>query len=123
MQLYQIMKSNLDTVEPNNQGELDIGSLNFVGRNSDFNLYDWQLEKYESYAKDCWSVEAIPKWQVSKAKVHNCYSISIVPKIVEKKVKKYPTLIPNNVGNSKLIFKEVNSLAIHLNKVSKNIGD
>ena len=44
-------------------------------------------------------------------------------KIVEKKVKEYPTLIPNNVGNKKLIFKELDSLAVHLNEVSKNIGD
>ena len=46
-----------------------------------------------------------------------------MPKIVEKKVKEYPTLIPNNVGNPKLRFKEVDSPTIHLNEVSKNIGD
>ena len=46
-----------------------------------------------------------------------------MPKIVEKKVKEYPTLIPNNVGNPKLRFKEADSPTIHLNKVSKNIGD
>ena len=46
-----------------------------------------------------------------------------MPKIVEKKVKEYPTLIPNNVVNSKLRFKEVYSPTIHLNEVSKNIGD
>ena len=110
-------------VEPNDQGELDIGSPTSVRRNSDSDLYDWKLEKYESYAKDCWSIEAIPKRQVSKAKVCNCYSISIVPKIVERKVKECLTLIPNNVRNSKLRFKEVDSPTIHLNEVSKNIGD
>ena len=46
-----------------------------------------------------------------------------MPKIVEKKVKEYPTLIPNNVRNQKLRFKEVDSPTIHLNEVSKNIGD
>ena len=46
-----------------------------------------------------------------------------MPKIIEKKAKEYPTLIPNNVGNPKLIFKEVDSPTIHLNEVSKNIGD
>ena len=46
-----------------------------------------------------------------------------MPKIVEKKVKEYPTLIPNNVGNPKLIFKEVDLPTIHLNEVSRNIGD
>ena len=30
-QLYKIMQSNLDSVEPNNQGELDIGSPTSVG--------------------------------------------------------------------------------------------
>ena len=46
-----------------------------------------------------------------------------MPKIVEKKVKRYPTLISNNVENPKLRFKEVDSLRIHLNEVSNNIGD
>ena len=59
--LYKIIQSNLDSVEPNDQGELDIGSLTSARCNSDSDLYDWQLEKYESYAKDCWSIEAIPK--------------------------------------------------------------
>lgn len=98
-------------VEPNDQGKLDIGSPTSVGRNSDADLNDWQIEKYESYAKDCWSFEAIPKQQVSMAKVRNCYSISIVPKIVEKKVREFPTLIPNNVANTKLRFKEIDSAA------------
>ena len=57
------------------------------------------------------------------AKVRNCYSISIVPKIVEKKVREFPTLIPNNVANTNLRFKEVDSPTVHLNEVSKNIGD
>ena len=57
------------------------------------------------------------------AKVHNCYFISIVLKIVEKKVREYPTLIPNNLANSKLIFNEIESPTVHLNEVTKNIGD
>ena len=66
-QLYKIIQRNLDMVEPNDQGELDIRSSTSVGRNSNSNLYDWELEKYESYAKDCWNIEAIPKHQASKA--------------------------------------------------------
>ena len=66
-QLYKIIQSNLDTVEPNDQGELDIGSPTSVEHNSNSDLYDWELEKYESYAKECWSIEAIPKQHVSKA--------------------------------------------------------
>ena len=42
--LYKLMQSNLDTVEPNDQGELDIGTLTSVGHNSDYDLYDWELE-------------------------------------------------------------------------------
>ena len=59
--LYQVIQSNLDTVKPNDRGELDIGSPTSIGFNSDSNLYDWELEKYESYARDYWSIEAIPK--------------------------------------------------------------
>ena len=56
-------------------------------------------------------------------KVHNCYSISIIPKVIEKKIREYPTLIPNNTANSKLRFKEIESPAEHLNEVTKNIGN
>ena len=42
---------------------------------------------------------------------------------MKRKLNEYPTLIPNNVKTPKLGFKEVDSPAIHLNKVSKNIGD
>ena len=52
-QLYKVIQSNYDLVEPNNQGELDLGSPTSIGQNSDADLYNWQLEKYESYAKDC----------------------------------------------------------------------
>jgi hypothetical protein len=55
------MKTNTDTIKPNNQGELDLGSPIFVGCNYDSNLYDWELEKYESYTKGCWIIEAISK--------------------------------------------------------------
>lgn len=57
------------------------------------------------------------------AKVCNCYLVSIVPKIVEKKIREYQTLIPKNIANSKLRLKEIESPAEHLNEVSKNIGD
>ena len=64
--LYKMIQRNLNMVEPNNQGELNIGSSTSIGHNSNSNLYDWELEKYESYAKYCWGVEAIPKQQESK---------------------------------------------------------
>ena len=52
-QLYRIIQSNLDTVEPNEQGELETGSLTSIRCNSDSDLYDWELEKYESYPEGC----------------------------------------------------------------------
>ena len=70
-QLYKLIQRSINTVKPNDQGELNIGSLISVKCNSDSNLYDWELEKYESYAKGCCIIEAIPKHQVSKAQVHN----------------------------------------------------
>ena len=122
-QLYKVIQSNYDLVEPNDQGKLDLGSLTSIIRNSNTDLYDWQLEKYESYAKECWTVKAIPKNQVCMAKVRNCYSISIVPKVIEKKIREYPTLITNNTTNSMLRFKEIESPREHLNIVTKNLGD
>jgi hypothetical protein len=56
-------------------------------------------------------------------KIRNCYSISIVLKVIEKKMREYLTLIPNNIANSKLRFKEIESPIAHLNEVAKNIGD
>ena len=38
--LYKIIQSNLDSVEPNDQGELDIWSPTSVGHNYDYDLYD-----------------------------------------------------------------------------------
>ena len=60
-QLYKVIQSYYDLVEPKNQGELDLGSPTSVGQNFDADPYDWQLEKYESYTKYCWTVQAIPK--------------------------------------------------------------
>ena len=57
------------------------------------------------------------------AKVRNCYSLFIVPKVIYKKIREYPTLISNNIANSKFRFKEMESPTIHLNEVTKNIGD
>ena len=57
------------------------------------------------------------------ASIHSGALDSLVSKIIEKKVKEYPTLIPNNVNTPKLRFKEADFPKIHLNEVSKNIGD
>ena len=50
--LYKVMQSNLDMVEPNNQGELDLGLLTFVGCNYNSNLYDWEPKNYEHMQKN-----------------------------------------------------------------------
>ena len=39
------MQRNSNIVEPNDQGELDLGSLMSVKHNSKLDLYDWDLEK------------------------------------------------------------------------------
>lgn len=51
-QLYQVMQSNTSTIEPNNLGELYLRSPISISRNSNYDLYDWEIKKYESYAKD-----------------------------------------------------------------------
>ena len=120
------MKSNANIVESNDQGDLDLGSLMSITRNSESDLYDWELEKYESYSKDCWTIKAILKYQVSMHQLHTCYSISLVPKFFEKNIKEYPTLILTNIEHTnipKIRFKETNSPVMHVNEVSNNIGD
>ena len=57
------------------------------------------------------------------AKVRNFYSISVVPKVMDKKIREYPTIIPNNTTNVKLRLKETKSPVEHLNTVAKNLGD
>jgi len=97
-----------------------------IDRNSNSSLYDWELEKYKSYAKEYFTIEAIPKYQVNMPQLHTCYSIYLVPKIFEKKIKEYPTLIMIDIEHiklPKLIFKGTTSPTIHVNEVSKNIRD
>ena len=50
--------------------------------------------------------------------------MSIVPKIFEKKIREYPTLQPTNVNTTQLpIYKERESPVMHVEQVSKNIGE
>ena len=44
--LYKVIRSNFDSVKPNDKGELNLGSPTSIGQNFDADLYDWQLEKY-----------------------------------------------------------------------------
>ena len=79
--LYQVIQSTKDTMELNRNGELHFGSSLFVGYNLDSELYNWEIENYESIARDSYSIMAIPK-----KSVRNCCSMSTTPRIFENKV-------------------------------------
>ena len=50
--------------------------------------------------------------------------MSIVPKIFEKKIREYPNLKPTNVNNTQIPrYKERESPIMHIEQVSKNIGE
>ena len=59
-QLYQI-QNNADYTEPNIYGELHLGNQDSVGYNSDTELYDWEIENYETQAKGCWTIQKCRK--------------------------------------------------------------
>ena len=116
--LYQI-KNNEDYIEPNFYGKLHLGNQDSVGYNSDVELYDWEVEKYETQARGCWTIQI-----VQKKLVQQCFLVSIIPKIFEKKSREYPTLKPTNVSTKQIPrYKERESPVMHIKQVSKNIGE
>ena len=47
-----------------------------------------------------------------------------IPKIFEKKIREYPTLQPTNINTTKIpSYKERESPFMHVEKVSRNIGE
>lgn len=74
--LYQVIQGDRDSVEPNIRGELLHDSTHSVSQNLDMELDEWKLENYESKARECWSIEAIPK-----DKFRSCFSIKTVQTI------------------------------------------
>ena len=46
-QLYQIQNDE-DYTEPNSYGKLHLGNQDSIGYNSDAELYDWEIENYET---------------------------------------------------------------------------
>ena len=54
-QLYQI-QNNKDYTEPNIYGELHLGNQDSVGYNLDVELYDWEVENYETQERGCWTI-------------------------------------------------------------------
>ena len=59
--LYQVIQSNEDTIELNINGEIHLGSTLSIGYNLDSALYEWEIENYESIARDSYSIIEIPK--------------------------------------------------------------
>ena len=79
------------------------------------------MENYELQARECWTIEAIPKEQTRQ-----CFSMSIIPTIIERKVREYPSLAPMKKETSSwpsLRYKERESPALHIKQISKSIGD
>ena len=108
-------------MEPNRNGELHFGSPLSVGYNSDSELYNWEIENYESIARDSYSIMAIPK-----KSVRNYCSMSTTPRIFEKKVREVLSLVPTTTESKPLRplrYKERESPSVHVNEVSKDIGD
>ena len=58
-------------------------------------LYDWEIENYELQARECWTIEAIPKKQTQQF-----FSISVIPKIFEHTIREYRSLPPLRKGTS-----------------------
>ena len=115
-QLYQI-QNNEDYTEPNVYGELHLGNQDSVGYNSDVELYDWEVENYETQARGCWTIQ-----KVQKKPVQQCFVVSIIPNIFEKKTRKYPTLKPADVNITQVPrHKERESPAMHIEQVCRNI--
>ena len=115
---YQI-KNNKDYTKPNIYGELHLGNKDSVGLNSDAELYDWEFKNYETQARGCWTIQ-----EVQKKPVQQCFSVSIIPKIFKKKSREYPTLNRTNVSIRQIPrYKERESPFMHIEQVSKNIGE
>ena len=116
-QLYQI-QNNTDYTEPNIYGEIHLGNQDSIGYNSDAELYDWEMENYETQERGCWTIQ-----KVQKKPTRQCFIVSIIPKVFEKKIRERPTLQPTNLHNTQLPkYKERESPIMHLEQVSKNLG-
>ena len=117
-QLYQIQNNEYYT-KPNIYGELHLGNQDSIGYNSNTELYDWEMEKYKTQARGCWTIHKIPKKMTRQ-----CFSVSIIPKIFERKNSEYPSLAPIKTENiHSLRYIERESPVLHIEQVSKNIGE
>ena len=61
---------------------------------------------------------------MQKKLVQQCFLVSIIQKIFEKKTREYPTLKPANVSIKQIPrYKERESPVMHIEQVSRNIGE
>lgn len=58
--LYQTMKYNEDTIDPNDKGEIYLGSPMIISQKSNFELYNWHIDHSEAQVRDCWEIKEIP---------------------------------------------------------------
>ena len=115
---YQIQNDEYYT-EPNIYGEIHLGSQDSIGYNSDAELYDWEMENYETQARGCWTIQAI-----STKLTCQCFFVSIIPNIFEIKIREYPSLAPIQIEHKQsLRYKEREPPVLHIEQVSKNFGD
>ena len=75
------MKNNEEILEPNNNGEIYLGSPMSIGQKFNLEQYKLKIENYEAQARECRSIKEIPHYQVCVG-----FYICIIPKFFEKKV-------------------------------------
>jgi hypothetical protein len=68
--LYEINNEQNNYIELTAEEEYLKESPMSVGHNFDSSLYNWKIKNYETHAKDCFSIEFIPKKHLK-----TCYSI------------------------------------------------
>ena len=96
-----------------------MGNQDPINSNLDAKLYDWEMENYKTQARGCWTIQAI-----SKKLTRQCFSMSIVPKIFERKIREYPSLAPIQIEyKQSLRYKERESSVLHIEQLSKNLGE
>ena len=109
--MYQI-QNNEDYTEPNIYGELHLGNQDSIGYNSDAELYDWEVENFEFPERGCWTIQSM-----LKNLTRQCFYVSIILKIFERKIIQYPSLVPKNKEVSSqptLQYKERESPILHV---------
>ena len=79
------------------------------------------MENYKTQARECLSIEVIPRKRVQK-----CLTISIIPKTIKKRISEYSTIITTKKESTNiplLRYRERESPIVHIEEVSKNVGE